>query len=139
MRKNIIVMLVMMICLSFFAIPVKADTVSFDITVNSKTAGASTDPYSKKTLKAGGSAYENKFYVTAKSVSNDKSICVFSVRVKKPEVTSEPIKINKSVVNKTKSSIYDSKKAPANEYYRLNSYLAPGSSGKVRVKGRYTP
>lgn len=138
MKKKIWMMMFVMILSISFVIPASADTVAFDITVNSQTAGASTDPYSKRVLKAGGSAYENKYYVTPTSASNSTSICVFSIRVKKPELTSEPIKIGKSNLNRTKSSIYDGK-ANANVYYHLNSYLAASSTGKVRIKGRYTP
>lgn len=110
-----------------------AATTTFDVTVGN----GSTDTKSKRTLKAGPTGYENKFYVTVTSMTpSGNSAYVWSHHLEKP-ISSNEILVN---INTTGSSANykNTSFAPYGEYYYLDSRES-GPNGGANITGRYTP
>jgi len=114
-----------------------AATASFD---NYKVGAGIEDPYTKKTEKADGQSYENKFYVTITGTSpsgttlKTQSIMYLSSPDESP-VVSEVVDVTDG---SGKSGSYTSP-APAGRYYRMKISFFTGSSNQATVSGRYTP
>lgn len=112
-----------------------AETIDFIVTVNKEQSNE--DNYSKKAAKAGGSLYENRFYVTPKTFLIRDNVNVYSRQEDDPACTSYARQLIPGQENVTVSNPYLSN-APAGKYYRLHAYFG-GSIGSASVRGRYTP
>lgn len=136
MKKIMMILMLLSVCSSVRVIPVYAQTVDFNVTVNNKDLQlTNSDTYSRRAEKKDN---ENNFYITVKSASNSTKINAFSRGVSKKELTSYPVAVGKFTINKTKKSTYCGT-AKAGQVFRLYTYLMPGNSGKVNIKGRFTP
>ena len=134
MKKMILSVLIAVMLLGA-SLPVKAETMSFVVTVNKK--GVGEDNVSKKTQKAGGSRYENRFYVTVTKFEIKNTINLYSRQVTDINMTSYPCQFKASETNKTKNNpnVGD---APFGKKYRLHAYFG-GKSGTAKARGRFTP
>lgn len=112
-----------------------AETMDFIVTVNKEQSNE--DNYSKKTWKAGGAQYENRFYVTPKEFLIRDKVNVYSRQVNSPQYSSYARQLIPGKENVTVSNPYLGD-APAGEYYRLHAYFG-GTTGSACVRGRYTP
>lgn len=117
------------------SVAVHADTITFDVTVNK--AEINEDNYSRKVNKAGGSAYENRFYVTPTSFPVRNVVNVYSRQENNVNCTSYARSLEPGKENITVSNPYVGD-APAYQIYRLHAYFG-GNSGSARVLGRFTP
>lgn len=115
---------------------VSADTITFDVTVNKDKVNE--DNYSRKVNKAGGTVYENRFYVTPTSFPIPNQVQAFSRQENNVNKTSYPCTLKPGNENITLSNPYVGNDAPAYQIYRLHAYFG-GRSGSARVLGRFTP
>ncbi|SEQ17870.1 hypothetical protein [Butyrivibrio sp. TB] len=138
MRKTSRIIIIAMLMLTFFAIPVRAATTSFTLTVTKD--GQNQDPKSKRTEKAGGANWENKFYVTNDTFTGIGTMIVTSINLKDSRIAS-----NSKVLNLSTKGVRDSKgteyktTAPSNQYYYLKAVYGSGLSKSLNATGRYTP
>ena len=137
--KKLLALGLCMITLLSTGILAHAETKDFTLTVNN--TGYQQDNLSKRTLKAGGSAYENKCYVRATSFHGTGTVYVQSIKLNDTGIHSkEEIALGSaSSVNVRKDKEYN-KYAPSGEYYYLQGRFGASASGDtLKVVGRYTP
>ncbi|MDE7322428.1 MAG: hypothetical protein K2N73_06785 [Lachnospiraceae bacterium] len=128
-----------MIMLLSTGILAHAETKEFTLTVNS--SGYQQDNLSKRTLKAGGSDYENRWYVRATGFVGTGTVYVQSIKLNDTSVHSnkEIALGSASSVGVRKDEAYN-KYAPSGEYYYLQGRFGASASGDtLNVVGRYTP
>lgn len=121
-----------------FAMPVHAATSEFTLTVNN--TGYNQDNLSKRTVKAGGTNYENKAYVRANSFSGTGTIYVKSVKLEDTSIHTDEIALgSSSSVGELRKSSYN-KYAQSGKYYYLQGRFGASATGNsLTVVGRYTP
>lgn len=136
--KGILAALTIMVSGLGAVMPVYAATSDFTLTVNS--TGYNQDNISKRTIKAGGSDYENKAYVRANSFSGTGTIYVKSVKLEDDSIYTNEIALGSaSSVGVLKSESYN-KYAASGEYYFLQGRFGGSATGNsLTVVGRYTP
>lgn len=110
-----------------------AATTDFNVTVGN----SSTDTKSKRTLKAGGSSYENKFYVTVNSMTPSGMNVYVSSHILEGPITSNEILVN-SGTRGASASYRNTTAAPYEVYYYMDSRMS-GPGGDANMTGRYTP
>lgn len=138
MRKTGRIIIIAMLMLTFFAIPVRAATTSFTLTVTRD--GQNQDPKSKRTEKAGGSKWKNRYYVTNETFDGLGTIKVKSINLNDSSITSNSKELNLSTkgVRDTEGTEYKTT-APSNQYYYLKAVYGSGLSKSLNATGRYTP
>lgn len=121
-----------------FTMPVHAATTDFTLTVNN--TGYNQDNLSKRTVKAGGSDYENKAYVRANSFSGTGTIYVKSIKLEDTSIYTGEIALGSaSSVGVLKNASYN-KYAQSGKYYYLQGRFGASATGNsLTVVGRYTP
>lgn len=124
--KKVICIVLSVISLLGMTTPIYADTVEFDVT-------AIADPSSKRVIKAGGSKYENKFYVTGLTFNKEGILCCISVNLENQGIMSYDADISSTY---PKSSANYRTTAPSGVYYFMS---ASSNTNLLRVTGRYTP
>lgn len=113
-----------------------AATTDFSFVLNSAIS-SQNDPISKRTKKAGGTAYESIYYATPTYFSSEGWIRVQSNQLDTGK-QSKTFDLY-SYAGRQRSSAYGYK-APANiNYYLKGVYGKTYDGGKTIVKGRYTP
>lgn len=114
-----------------------AETSAFTLTVNN--TGYNQDNISKRTLKAGGSAYENICYVRATGFNGTGTVYVKSVKLNDSSIRSSEIALGSaSSVNVLKNATYN-QYAPSGEYYFLQGRFGASTGSSITVVGNYTP
>lgn len=116
-----------------------AETKDFTLTLNRN--GVGNDALSKKTIKAGGTAYENKCYVTTTSMQGSGIIYVKSIKYTDSTIKSkQDLSLNSSTSIGVKKSCEYNKSAPSGDsYYLQGRYAINSKSDTVKAVGRYTP
>lgn len=138
MRRTSRIIIIAMLMLTFCAIPVRAATTSFTLTVTRD--GQNQDPKSKRTEKAGGSKWENKYYVTNETFDGFGTIKVTSINLEDSKIASYPKTINlKTTGVQDKEGTKYKTVAPKNQYYYLKAEYSSGLSKSLNATGRYTP
>lgn len=132
-KMKICILMVMLILGSSFS--VYADTITFNVTVNKDKVNE--DNYSRKVSKAGGTSYENRYYVTPTSFPIRDTVHVFSRQEDNVNCTSYPCSLVPGKENITLNNPYTGD-APSGKMYRLHAYFG-GKSGSAQVLGRFTP
>ena len=119
-------------------VPMFADTTNFNVTVNKNNSNK--DPISKRTKKAGGGKFENKFYATATGFSVNGSITAQSIELVQKKIKSKKLTLSSASVGKVRSASYKTT-AKANKYYYMKADYVQSSlgAGAITVVGRYTP
>ncbi|GFI23863.1 hypothetical protein IMSAGC011_02653 [Lachnospiraceae bacterium] len=138
-KRKIIALGLCMMMLFSTGLLAHAQTTDFTLTVNS--SGYQQDNLSKRTLKAGGTDYENKCYVRATNFVGTGTVYVQSIKLTDTSIHSESeIALGSaSSVNVRKDKAYN-KYAPSGEYYYLQGRFGASASGNtLNVVGRYTP
>ena len=136
MKKMLMTMMaVIMLCCTCATVS-HADTTYFTLTLTE--TGKNQDSMSKKTNKAGGSAYERKSYVTATFFSNPGKVLVKSKKYNTPSVCTGFMTLTDSD-RRTVSSAYNQYPEQNKYYYLQGEYRNSVCNGKITVKGRYTP
>lgn len=117
---------------------VRADTTQFTLTVNS--TGYQQDNLSKRTLKAGGAAYENKCYVRPTSYTGTGTVYVQSIKLDNINIHSKnEIGLGSASVGNLRSEVYNTY-APSGSYYYLQGRFGASATGNtLGVMGNYTP
>lgn len=139
-RKNKILVLLILTVLTLANMNVAADTSQFYFDFSN---GSSTDA-TKRTMKSGGAAYENFYYVTPTYFSAQMSYLITPYMI---ETESErfavgyPQTIYANTVNVSKTyPYYKGNPAPYGKYYYLIGQRTDHSSpSRLYVEGRYTP
>lgn len=120
------------VCMAAPTMTVMADTTNFNITVGL----GQQDTKSKRTIKSGGSNFENRFYVTVTSMTpHAGAVRVWSKSLDN-RVSTSPIVIRRG--SNREGAYYNGYAQPGKYYYMDSSYvLSP--SVQVNARGRYTP
>lgn len=132
--KKIICSLVLGTSLLGIGTTAYADTTNFTLTLT--RSGANEDNISKRTIKAGGSSWENRFYVTPTYYSNVGSIYARSFKLYEEGVNSETVILDQ---RGTYSDKYKSYARPNAYYFLRGSYRSSSNNNSINVQGRYTP
>lgn len=135
--KKVVCSLALVGCLLGKSAIAYADTTYFTLTVT--RSGANQDNLSKRTRKAGGSAYENKFYVTPTGYAGSGIITVESIQLHNSSVFSYPIPIKTDASSRTHSESYRTYATPGKYYYLEGIFGHSNPSSTLNLRGRYTP
>lgn len=127
-------MLVFMLCC--LEMTAYAATSSFSLTVT--RTGYDQDAKSKKTLKAGGALYENKFYATAQTFNRTGRMQVRSVQYKNKVLCTDWNTFDSSGTKKVRD-YYNSIAKDGKYYYLQGAYSSSSNNYSLTVTGRYTP
>lgn len=133
LRKLVCVALVgaSLACMQLTAL---AGTVTFN---NFKVGIGLPDPETTRTSKAGGSSFENKYYVTITAMSPSNSTVVVK------SLMNSPAPLNSDevyVTNGSKTSgNYNNGTAPAGELYYMKSRFYNSPQPTITFSGRFTP
>lgn len=120
------------VCMAAPTITAMAETTNFNITVGL----GKQDPKSKRTKKAGGSKFENRFYVTITSMTPHAGAVNVWSNALDETVRSSPILARRG--SKGIGTFYNGYAEPG-KYYYMNSSYALSPSIQVNATGRYTP
>lgn len=134
--KSIICLMAICVCMLGTTLVAHADTSNFTLTVTRN--GTNEDNMSKRTLKDGGSSYENKFYCTSTSYAGTTgTISVKSVKLYDTDVESNSINFGTAAL-KSANANYKSY-ARSGDYYYLKGRFVASTGSTVKMLGRYTP
>lgn len=95
---------------------------------------------SKRTLKAGGSAYENICYVRPTSYTGIGTVYVQSIKLDNTNIHSKKeIRLGSASVGSLRTEEYNTH-APSGSYYYLQGRFGASATGNtLGVMGNYTP
>ncbi len=131
-KKRLLVMGAICLCIIGTSVPVCAQTVGFNITVGKTN---SPDPISKRATKADN---EQKTYITATGCAKgagDVRAC--SRQLNNGRVFSGDVIISSNNIGRRQSAQYWAK-APKGVYYYMETIWGSGAS-TINLLGRYTP
>ena len=135
--KKVLVIGTCMMMLMSTTLVSQAATSNFTLTVT--TSGQNQDTLSKRTVKDGGSSYENKCYVRPTGFRGTGTVGVKSIQLNNSAISSSEISLGSaSSVNQLRSASYN-RYAASGKYYYLKARLRGASTSSVNVTGRYTP
>ena len=120
------------VCMAAPTMTAMADTTSFNITVG----GGAQDTKSKRTIKAGGSKFENRFYVTITSMNPQSGAIRVWSNALDGGVKSHSVLVKKG--SQGSGASYNGYAAWGKFYYMDSSYLVPWAP-RTNATGRYTP
>lgn len=132
-RKLILIGAAVLMC-GLFALNVKAETIAFNVTVNSEVMNK--DPLSYKAEKFKDN--DNNYYVTPTYFSANGYIVVRSINNNNYNIKSDWVKVYSGNLNVTTINPYGSN-VPKGELYYMQSDYGIADKSEVNVKGRYTP
>lgn len=124
----------MILCIVGCGYVSKAETISFNVTVNQNVMNK--DPLSRKAKKADG---ETNFYVSPKSFSADGTVLVKSVYRNNAAISSPNYEFSSMDVGKSARKYAYLCSVYVDSYYYMQTNYKSGYSKELKVTGKYTP
>lgn len=113
-----------------------ASTIDFSLRVTAD--GSNQDNISRRTVKAGGSRWDNKAYTRATSFPIEGTIWVRSIMRSNHNVFTPDMGMSTGDLGILQYAEYNAT-ATANKYYYLSGRYGVGNENVLTVAGRYTP
>lgn len=138
LSKRIVAVVLSIVCLLSIGVITNAATKDFNVTASNVSYVPSTDPWTKRATKAGGSSYENKFYVRTNTMSGTCSyISFYAKNMTTSYYYSTPLTFYRTNLTNLIHQTYDAS-APSGNEYALCMQPEYGYAN-INATGRFTP